>query len=77
MCSNTFYKLLTNKYLGYITKPFTNIDTIYSPTKYSFLIKGTDTNCKNLNATLLEGNSTLEKTFTKKDAETDIYSVKQ
>lgn len=77
MCSNTFYKLLTNKYLGYISEPYTNIDTIYSPTKYKFLIKGKDANCKNLNATLLEEICTLEKTFTKKEAETDIYSVKQ
>lgn len=77
MCSEHFARILTNSYLGYVSQKPANIDTAYNPTKYRYIIKGNDPKAKNINATLLEDNSMLEKSFTKKDAETDIYSIEQ
>ena len=77
MCSQIFYKILSNKHLGYISTPLTNIDTVYSTTKYSYIIKGQDSGNKLINAVLLEDNCLLEKAFTKKDAETEVYSIEK
>ena len=77
MCSKTFYKILGNKYLGYVSTPLTNIDTVYSETKYSYIIKGQDPCQKSLNAALIEDYCLLEKAFTKKDAETEIFSIEK
>ena len=75
MCSNSYYKMLSNKYLGYISERLTNIDTIYCPTHYRYLIKGKDLPSSTISATLLDDNCLLEKSFTKKNAETDIFSI--
>ena len=75
MCSNSYYKMLRNKYLGYISERLTNIDTIYCPTHYRYLIKGKDLPSSTISATLLDDNCLLEKSFTKRNAETDIFSI--
>ena len=77
MCSEHFARIFTNKYLGYVSEKPANIDTAYNPTKYRYIIKGNDAKAKNINATLLEDNCILEKSFFKKDAETDIFSIEQ
>ncbi|MBR4440910.1 MAG: glycosyltransferase family 39 protein [Bacteroidales bacterium] len=77
ICSNLFYKILSNKYLGYITENNINIDTIYSATKYSYVIKGKEPSPKNVSAVIIDEKCMLEKSFTKKEAETEIYSVEK
>ena len=75
MCSKSFYKMLNNKYLGYSTQNNNSTDTIYSATKYRYIIRGNEPNTKQINAALLDEKCILEKTFIKDNAETEIFSV--
>ena len=77
MCSVIYYKMLSNKYLGFVSEKISNIDTTYCPTQYRYLIKGKDMPSSSISATLLDDNCMLEKSFTKKDAETEIFSIEK